>query len=160
MSRVPASDLSPEDPFYAVLGQRPEVLAAWQNLDRTLLGDASSTLPVALKEEVRRSLAQGIGCAFCASVGGDGGPPAERPEPKEALAVAIAEQIVENRGDIDDAMFGVLREEFSDQQIVELCAWVCFKFGANVLGSLMRLDPATAEQAEAYQRLLATLEAS
>lgn len=35
-----------------------------------------------------------------------------------------------------------------------------FKFGANVLGSLMRLDPATAEQAEAYRRLLATLEAS
>jgi alkylhydroperoxidase family enzyme len=161
MSRVPASDRSPEDPFYSILGHRPEILEAWQHLDHVLLGDGSSTLPVALKEEVRRSLAQGIGCAFCASVGGDGRPSGGAvPDPKETLAVAIAEQIVENRGDIDDAMFGVLREEFDDRQIVELCAWVCFKFGANVLGSLMRLDPATAEQAEAYRKVLATLDAS
>jgi alkylhydroperoxidase family enzyme len=158
VSRVPTSDLSPEDPFYSILGHRPEVLEAWQRLDHVLLGDPSSTLPVLLKEEVRRSLAQGIGCAFCASVGGL--PEDTHPDPKETLAVAFAEQVIENRGEIDDAVFDVLREEFDDRQIVELCAWICFKFGANVLGSLMRLQPATAEQAGAYQKVLAALAAS
>jgi alkylhydroperoxidase family enzyme len=158
VSRVPTSDLSPEDPFYSILGHRPEVLEAWRRLDHVLLGDPSSTLPVLLKEEVRRSLAQGIGCAFCASVGGL--PQDAHPDRKETLAVAFAEQVIENRGEIDDAVFNVLREEFDDAQIVELCAWICFKFGANVLGSLMRLQPATAEQAGAYQKVLAALAAS
>jgi alkylhydroperoxidase family enzyme len=158
VSRVPTSDRSPEDPFYSILGHRPEVLEAWQRLDHVLLGDSSSTLPALLKEEVRRSLAQGIGCAFCASVGGL--PQDERPDPKEALAVAFADQVVESRGDVDDSVFDVLREEFDEAQIVELCAWICFKFGANVLGSLMRLDPATAEQAGAYKQLLDALTAS
>jgi alkylhydroperoxidase family enzyme len=157
MSRVPASDLSREDPFYSILGHRPEILDAWRRLDHVLLGDPSSALPTLLKEEVRRSLAQGIGCAFCASVGGL--PQDAHPDPKETLAVAFAQQVIEHRGDIDDAVFAVLREEFDDAQIVELCAWICFKFGANVLGSLMRLDPATAEQAGAYRKLLVALAA-
>jgi alkylhydroperoxidase family enzyme len=158
MSRVPASELSPDDPFYSILGQRPEILEAWQRLDHVLIGDPSSTLPVMLKEEVRRALAQGVGCAFCASVGG--GPQEVHPDAKETLAIAFAEQVIATAGDIDDAVFAVLREEFDDRQIVELCAWICFKFGANVLGSLMRLQPATAEQAGAYQKVLASLAAS
>jgi alkylhydroperoxidase family enzyme len=155
--RLPQTDLS-DDSFYAVLGTRPEIFQAWKTLDLTLLGDPSSTLPASLKEEVRRNLAQGVGCRYCATVGG--GPRAEHPDAREALAVAFADQVVQNNGSIDDAMFGVLREEFTDEQIVELCAWVCFKFGANVLGALMKLEPASEEQLRSYGDLLNTVSAA
>jgi alkylhydroperoxidase family enzyme len=104
---------------------------------------------------VRRSLAQGVGCQYCATVGGR--PRDEHPDARESLAVAFAEQVVANTGTIDDVMFDVLREEFDVEEIVELCAWICFKFGANVLGALMRLDPATDEQARAYDELLGSV---
>lgn len=157
MPRLPHTHTS-TDAFYSVLANRPEVSAAWAKLDQALLSDPSSTLPTALKEEVRASLAQGIGCRYCATVGGP--PQGEEADPRASLASAFAEQVVAANGSIDDAMFDVLREEFSTEEIAELCAWICFKFGANVLGALMKLEPATAEQADAYRSLLSVASGS
>jgi alkylhydroperoxidase family enzyme len=140
------------DSFYAVLGNRPEIADVWAELDKVLLTGPSSTLSTALKEEVRSGLAQGIGCQYCATVGG--APAAEHVDPRSSLAGAFAEQVVANLGKLDDSMFDVLRSEFSDDEIVELCAWICFKLGANVFGALMKLDRASDEQADAYRELL------
>lgn len=153
MPRLPQTDKS-VDAFYSVLGNRSEIFDAWSKLDETLLLDPSSTLPTGLKEEVRVSLAQGIGCRYCATVGGR---PTDEPiDHRASLASAFAEQVIANHGNIDDAMFDVLREEFTPEQLVELCAWICFKFGANVMGALMKLEPATEEQTDIYRTLLAT----
>ncbi|OKH79594.1 hypothetical protein EB73_35500 [Mycobacterium sp. SWH-M3] len=151
MPRIKPTDRS-TDSFYAVLGNRPEIADAWAALDKVLLTDNSSMLSTALKEEVRSGLAQGIGCQYCATVGGDHS--TEDIDPRASLAGAFAEQVVNNLGNIDDSMFDVLRGEFSEDEIVELCAWICFKFGANVLGALMKLDRATEEQSSAYRELL------
>ncbi|MGH3640296.1 MAG: carboxymuconolactone decarboxylase family protein [Mycobacterium sp.] len=151
MPRIEPTDRS-TDSFYAVLGNRPEIADAWAALDKVLLTDGSSKLSTSLKEEVRSGLAQGIGCQYCATVGG--APVTEHVDPRASLAGAFAELVVNNLGKIDDSMFDVLRGEFSNDEIVELCAWICFKFGANVLGALMKLDPATEEQAGAYRELL------
>lgn len=151
MSRIEPTDRS-TDSFYAVLGNRPEIADAWAALDKVLLADASSTLSTALKEEVRSGLAQGIGCKYCATVGGEVAP--EHADPRASLAGAFAELVVNNLGQVDDSMFDVLRGEFNSEEIVELCAWICFKFGANILGALVKLDPATEEQSSAYRELL------
>lgn len=151
MPRITPTDRS-TDSFYAVLGNRPQIADAWAALDKVLLTDGSSLLSTSLKEEVRSGLAQGIGCQYCATVGGAHS--TEHIDPRASLAGAFAEQVVNNMGNLDDSMFDVLRSEFSDDEIVELCAWICFKLGANVLGALMKLDRATEEQSNAYLELL------
>jgi alkylhydroperoxidase family enzyme len=139
------------DPFYGILAHRPEILRAWNSLDIAFFGP-SSTVPNAIKEEARRTLAQGVGCRFCASLGT---PRDEHPDPKEALAVAFAELIGSDHHQVDDSTFEVLREEFTDEEIVELTAWVCFKLGSNIFGALMKLAPATAEEVEGYADFVA-----
>jgi alkylhydroperoxidase family enzyme len=145
VARLPLSDV-PGDPYYRLLGHRPEILAAWSSLDTAFVG-GSSTLPATLKEEVRRVLSQEVGCRYCASLGK---PDAGHNDPKVALAVAFTELVLNDQKAIDDAMFAVLREEFSDEQILELCSWICFKYGSNMLGSILRLEPATPDEVKAY----------
>jgi alkylhydroperoxidase family enzyme len=150
MTRIALADIE-ANPFDRAMGNRPEILAAWSELDTTLLGP-SSTVAVEVKEEARRALAQDVGCRFCATVGGL---PADEPaDAQHALAVAFANQLTADHREIDDAMFAALREEFSDEQIVELVAWLCFKFGANLFGALIQLDPASEQQVDSYTAFL------
>lgn len=136
------------DPYYRMIGNRPEILAAWSELDKAMLGP-SSTVPVAIKEEARAALAQNVGCAFCATVGGK--PSGDHADPKMALAVAVANQIATDYTQIDESTFDALRQEFSNEQILELLAWLCFKYGSNLLGAIAKLDPATDEEMAGYK---------
>jgi alkylhydroperoxidase family enzyme len=138
-------------PSSQILDHRPEIRVAWEALDDALLGPGS-TLPVSLKENVRRALASDLGCRFCASFGS---PPAEPADSRESLAIAFAELAAEDHRSIGAPMFETLREEFSDEEIVELCAWVCFKIGSNMLGAILGLDPSTEEQRREYEAMLA-----
>jgi alkylhydroperoxidase family enzyme len=140
-----------EDPFYNVLAHRPEILEAWAHLDKVFFG-ATSKVANGTKEEARRTLAQGVGCALCASLGT---PRPEHSDPKEALAVAFAEMLATDHRQIDEGTFEVLRQEFTDAEIVELVSWLCFKYGSNMLGALMKLAPATAQQIEGYAEFVA-----
>jgi alkylhydroperoxidase family enzyme len=141
-----------QDPFYGVLAHRPEILKTWAELDRVFFGPTSA-LPNSLKEEARRTLSQQVGCRLCASLGE---PREEHSDQREALAVAFADLVTKDHQAIDDSTFAVLREEFSDEEIVELVSWVCFKYGSNMFGSLMRLDPASQEQVKGYAEFVAT----
>jgi alkylhydroperoxidase family enzyme len=134
----------------AILDHRPEIRAAWEGLDATLLGP-SSTLPVALKENVRRTLAQELGCRFCNSFG----PPEEPADVAESLAIAFAQLALEDHTSIGPGHFEVLREEFTEEQIVELCTWVCFKIGSNMLGAVVGLEPSTEQDRRDYAAMLA-----
>lgn len=134
------------DPFYGVLAQRPEILRAWNELDKVFFG-STSTVSNAIKEEARRTLAQGLGCRFCASLGT---PRDEHPDAREALATAFAEMVEKDHRDIDESTFDVLREEFTEVEIVELVAWICFKYGSNMFGALMQLAPATEVEVKGY----------
>ena len=141
-------DLQPlgEDPFYAILGHRSDILRAWHELD-VVFFDSTSKVSNRIKEEARRTLAQGIGCRFCASLGT---PADTHPEPKEALAVAFAELVANDHRQINGDTFDLLREEFTEEEIVELVSWICFKLGSNMFGALMALAPATPEQVQGY----------
>ena len=160
MTRVPyfppselPTDLAPlgADPFYGILAHRPEILRSWNALDVAFFGP-SSLVDNHLKEEARRTLAQGVGCRFCASLGT---PRPDHPDAREALAVAFAELVATDHHQIDDSTFAVLREEFSDAEIVELVSWICFKLGSNIFGALMKLAPATPAEVDGYAAFVA-----
>ncbi|WP_111768726.1 carboxymuconolactone decarboxylase family protein [Nakamurella deserti] len=160
MARIPSAspaelpaDVAPlaGDPFYGILARRPEILREWSKLDTAFFG-ASSTVDNRIKEEARRTLAQGVGCRFCASLGT---PRDEHPDAREALAVAFAELVATDHHQIDDSTFAVLREEFSDEEIVELVSWICFKLGSNIFGALMKLAPATPAEVDGYAAFVA-----
>jgi alkylhydroperoxidase family enzyme len=150
MPRVTLSNID-ADPYYRMLGNRPEILAAWGELDKAMLGP-SSKVSVDIKEEARRALAQNVGCAFCATVGGE--PSDSHPDPKMSLAVAVANQIATDYTQIDDSTFEALRQQFSNEEIVELLAWLCFKYGSNLLGALVKLDPATSNEMVGYDKFI------
>ena len=160
MTRVPyfppselPTDLAPlgADPFYGILAHRPEILRSWNALDVAFFGP-SSLVDNHLKEEARRTLAQGVGSRFCASLGT---PRPDHPDAREALAVAFAELVATDHHQIDDSTFAVLREEFSDAEIVELVSWICFKLGSNIFGALMKLAPATPAEVDGYAAFVA-----
>jgi alkylhydroperoxidase family enzyme len=146
----PAAKLA-EDPFYNFLAHRPQILEAWNQLDSVFFG-ASSIVANETKEEARRTLAQDIGCAFCSSLGT---PRPEHHDPKEALAVAFAQMLATDYRQIDEDTFEVLRQSFTDAEIVELVSWLCFKYGSNMLGALMKIAPATEQEIKGYAEFVA-----
>jgi alkylhydroperoxidase family enzyme len=134
-----------------VLGRRPDVLRAFGRLD-TLLR-FRGLLPTDLLEDVRRATAEEVGCVYCASLGE---PRTDIVDLRTSLAVAFAEQVVQDPAGITDAQFDVLREEFSDDEIVELVAYICLvSIAGQMFGAVMGLEPAAADEADAYQAALA-----
>jgi alkylhydroperoxidase family enzyme len=128
-----------------VMGRRPEIAVKFGEVDATIR--FGGLLPAALKEEVRRSMAPGAGCVFCASLGD---PAAKQVHPRVATAVGFAQLAIADPRDIDDASFDVLREFFSEEEIVELVSWICLMHAGQMFGALMKLPPATQEEIDAY----------
>ena len=90
-----------------------------------------------LKEQVRRTLAQSSGCAYCKAKG--------KPEPnlydeKISIAVGFAEVFIKQKGDVPDAIFKVLKEYMSDGEISELCAFITFATASQYFGAIMKLE--------------------
>jgi alkylhydroperoxidase family enzyme len=154
LPRIPLSNLG-STTADRILGQRPELLDAWEHLKQALVGGSSTLSPV-LKEEVRRTLAQRTGCAYCASLGE---PAVAQPDRKTSLAVAFAAAVAEDHTAISDAQVDVLLEEFTTPQVVELLTWIVFEHAGQMLGSLIGDEPATAAERQAFADWVAGLPA-
>lgn len=145
---MPVIDIGPDpNRFYALLALRPELSRAWKRLESEMHGD-SSTLPNSLKEHARRALSAHVGCRFCNSFGVVDRAGVSR---GEELVLDLAEKIATDHRTIDQGTFDALKEEFTDEQIVELTMWLCFKLGANVLGAITQLEPASEEALRRYE---------
>ena len=151
MPRIPPSDRGGSTAD-RVLGHRAELLDAWDGLRRALEGP-SSTLSPQLKEQVRRTLAQRTGCAYCASLGR---PAAELHDPRESLAVAFADAVAADHTAIGDAQVALLLDEFTIPQTVELLTWIVFEHAGQMLGSLIGDEPATPDEVEAFAARVAS----
>ena len=46
---------------------------------------------------------------------------------RERAALAYAEAMTLSDSDVDDALFAATREEFSEDELVELSAWICLE---------------------------------
>jgi alkylhydroperoxidase family enzyme len=130
-----------------IMAHRPEILDAFGRLNRTIRFEG--LLPIELKESVRRATAPKIGCNFCVALGElDERFTSER----ERLAVRFAEKIADDHKAVTDEDFAQLRAEFTDDEIVELTAWICLvTVAGQMFGNVMDVRPATPEEAEAYQ---------
>jgi alkylhydroperoxidase family enzyme len=134
-----------------VIGRRPEILKAFGRLDGTVR--FHGLLPMELKEAVRRATASEIGCEYCASLGA---PKVNLQDQRESLAVAFAQLVAEDPSAITDSQFDVLREDFSEEEIVELVAYICFiAIAGQMFGAVMGLEAASEDEAAAYQDVLA-----
>jgi alkylhydroperoxidase family enzyme len=130
-----------------VLGRRPDVLKAFARLDTTLR--FKGLLPLEIKEAVRDATAGKVGCDYCASLSV---PRPANADPRLSLAVAFAELVAQDPNDVPAGMFDVLREEFSEEEIVELVAWTCLvAIAGQMFGAVMGLEATTPEEAAEYQ---------
>jgi alkylhydroperoxidase family enzyme len=154
MSRVPRVEPVPgtetESTYHRVLARSPEFAERWTAASRSLR--FSGKLEPELKEEVRRSTAQQIGCRFCASFGE---PKAEHTDEREALAVRLARTVAEDPKLVDDALFDELHRCFTDDEIVELVALISFVVvGGQTFGAVLGIEPPSAEYVLAYEEWL------
>lgn len=123
-------------PFQRLLGHNKDVMEKWSQLGDVLEKDGKLT--AALKEQVRRTLAQRNGCAYCKAKG--------KPDPasfdeKTSIAVGFAEVFLKQKGDIADSTFEVLKEYMTVEEISELCAFVTFTTASQYFGAMMKLEP-------------------
>ena len=144
MIRITPADIE-ADKVGVIIGRCPEILTAWAALDRQMR--FSGRLSPELKEEVRRALAPGVGCVYCASLGE---PADSYSDPRVSLAVAYALLLMDPKS-IEDETFEILREEFSEEEIVELTCWSLFMIAGQGVGAAMRISASTAEEAERYK---------
>ncbi|NPC91569.1 carboxymuconolactone decarboxylase family protein [Bacillus sp. WMMC1349] len=132
MTRINLTDKG-DTPFQQLLGYSENLLSSWTALAEELSNDGF--LAKELKEQVRRVLAQGNGCEYCKA---KGKPEASNHE-KTSLAMGFAEVFLAQRDHISDRQFAVLKELFSEEEIVELTAFICFTTAQQYFGALMKL---------------------
>jgi alkylhydroperoxidase family enzyme len=123
-------------PFQQLLGYNTEILNAWTNLGNLLEKDG--LLSYELKEQVRKTLAQGNGCEYCKAKG--------KPEPhlydeNTAIATAFADVALKQKGVISDSVFIILSDCFSEGEISELCVFITFTIASQYLGAILDLKP-------------------
>lgn len=133
MARISESNFG-KTPFERLLGHNKAVMECWSDLGEVLEKDG--WLSAELKEQVRRTLAQGNGCEYCKAKG--------KPEPgkfneKIATAVGFAEVFLKEKGEISDSIFPILKEYFTEEEISELCAFITFSTASQSFGAMMKL---------------------
>ncbi|MDV2884811.1 carboxymuconolactone decarboxylase family protein [Alkalihalophilus pseudofirmus] len=122
-------------PFQRLLGHNPEVMNAWSQLGSVLEGEGN--LSAELKEQVRRTLAQGNGCEYCKA---KGKPDDIHYDEKTSVAVAVAEVFLTQKGVITDQQFHIIIEAFTQKEISELFAFITFTTASQYFGAAMRLE--------------------
>ncbi len=135
MARIVESNFG-ETPFQRLLGHNKDVMDVWKQLGDVL--EIDGILTSNLKEQVRRTLAQSNGCEYCKAKG--------KPEPgkydeKTSIAVGFAEVFLQQKSDISESSFNVLREYFTEEEISELCAFISFTTASQYFGAIMKLKP-------------------
>ncbi|WP_444659647.1 carboxymuconolactone decarboxylase family protein [Caproiciproducens sp. R2] len=122
-------------PFQLLLGHNKAILEKWASLEECIF--SSDTFPAELKEEVRRTLAFHNGCEYCKA---KGAPSKTEMDARTRLAVHIAD-LSGRTTHISDEESGVLKETFTDDEISELLALICFITACQRFGALLDLGP-------------------
>ena len=125
-----------DNPLTKLLGHNPVLLKNWM----TLLGSfyQNCDLDRDLQEEVRRAVAYQIGCAYCMS---HGCPTQAIKDRKTKTAVEFAKKIVDTQRPIASQDIAPLKEFFSEKEIAELCAFICYGIGLARFGAALNVAP-------------------
>lgn len=135
MLRIKLSE-SGASPFERLIGHNRDILAKWTDLENALFN--SSSLPRNMLEQVRRTLAFGNRCEYCMVKGGK--PAIGKGNIKEQLASSFAGLFVADHKSITDEHFNILRTEFTDKEISELCSFISFISACQKLGRIYNLS--------------------
>ena len=124
-------------PFQQLFAFNTVVQQQWAQLGETLERDGH--LSAALKEQVRRTLAQQNGCRYCQAKGA--------PEPalydeKTSVCTAFAEAFLQGKGHTSPNVTAVLNTYLTAEEKGELLAFICFTTASQYMGALMQLEPA------------------
>ncbi|WP_346869844.1 carboxymuconolactone decarboxylase family protein [Clostridium sp. UBA5119] len=122
-------------PFEQLLGYNNDIMKGWTNLEMSFL--KSTTFSYELKEEVRRTLAFNNGCKYCMA---KGKPSKDIEDVRILMATKIADMISSNIP-LPEEVFKDLRELFSEKDISELFALICFFTASQRFGALLDLEP-------------------
>lgn len=126
-----------ETPFQKLLGHNKKIVEAWSFLGEVL--ENNGLLSSRLKEQVRRALAQSNGCEYCKAKG--------KPDPTEfdektSIAIGFVEVFLKHqKGNIPDYAYKIVKEYFSDEEISELFAFICYTTAQQYFGAIMKLEP-------------------
>lgn len=134
MTRIDFSE-NGNSPFQKLIGHNERILNNWINLETSVLKDSS--LEPELLEQVRRTLAFGNNCEYCMVKAGR--PNMVKTDKKEEIAKAFAELFSVDHTSISHDHFLILKEEFSDKEISELCSFISFTTASQKLGSTYNL---------------------
>lgn len=122
-------------PFQQLLGHNKNILEKWASLEEAVF--SSDTFSAELKEEVRRILAFNNGCEYCKA---KGAPSKNITDSRTRLAAYIAE-MSGKKTQISEEKFSALKEAFTDGEIAELMALICFITACQRFGALLNLGP-------------------
>lgn len=122
-------------PFQQLMGHNKILMEKWTFLEESFFN--SNTFIPELKEQVRRTLAFNNGCEYCMA---KGKPSDKIIDSKILIATKVADFISKNQT-IDDSHFDLLKNEFSDSEISELLALICFITASQKFGALLNLQP-------------------
>ena len=123
-------------PFQQLLGHNKNILEKWASLEEAVF--SSDTFSAELKEEVRRILAFNNGCEYCKA---KGAPSKTITDSRIQSAVRIAD-MSGKKTQISEEKFSALKEAFTDGEIAELMALICFITACQRFGALLDLAPA------------------
>ncbi|MEN4759933.1 carboxymuconolactone decarboxylase family protein [Chryseobacterium sp. C39-AII1] len=122
-------------PFEKIIGHNTEILTKWCDLEETLW--QNSSLNKNLLEQIRRAMAFEAGCEYCMVKSGR--PDFNESEIKISVAISFAELFCKDHHSILDGHFSLLKEYFSEKEILELCTFISFVNASQKLGKVFHL---------------------
>jgi alkylhydroperoxidase family enzyme len=134
-AHIPLSGVGTTD-YERVMGHAPHVLEPWTTLEQTFF--ERSVLPKELLEQVRRTLTLGHGCEYCQAKSGPSNDCHD--EMRTSLAVAFAQAFSADHRAIGKMQVGVMREYFSDAELVELVAFISFMWAGGCFGKVLGIQ--------------------
>lgn len=134
MTRIELSDYG-NSPFEKLIGHNKIVLDKWTDLEVTLFSETK--LDKNLLEQVRRTIAFENECEYCMVKAGK--PNFDLTEKRISSATAFAQLFAIDHKSINDKHFDILREEFTEQEISELCSFISFITACQKLGRIYNL---------------------
>jgi alkylhydroperoxidase family enzyme len=134
MTRIKLSEYG-NSPFEKLIGHNKIVLDKWIDLEVALFSETK--LDKNLLEQVRRTIAFENECEYCMVKAGK--PNFDLTEKRISSATAFAQFFAIDHKSINDKHFDILREEFTEQEISELCSFISFITACQKLGRIYNL---------------------
>jgi alkylhydroperoxidase family enzyme len=134
MTRISLSEYG-SSPFEKLIGHNKIVLNKWIELENALFTETQ--LDKNLLEQVRRAMAFENECEYCMVKGGK--PNFDITEKRIQSATAFAQLFALDHKSISASHFDILKEEFTEKEISELCSFISFITACQRIGRIYNL---------------------